>query len=84
MKVDPALARRAFYSPYLDQSSDPNLVAIQEFWKVMKASNFVESNADITLFVDGKAYLAALESLEKEAPHEAYWKTLHSVYTSRN
>jgi len=84
VKVDPALARRAFYSPYLDQSSDPNLVAIQEFWKVMKASNFVESNADITLFVDGKAYLAALESLEKEAPHEAYWKTLHSVYTSRN
>ena len=84
VKVDPALARRAFYSPYLDQSSDPNLAAIQEFWKVMKASNFVESSADITPFVDGKAYLAALESLEKEAPQEAYWKTLHSVYTSRN
>jgi len=35
-------------------------------------------------FVDGKAYLAALESLEKEAPQEVYWKTLHSVYSSRN
>jgi len=23
VKVDPALARKAFYSPYLDQSSDP-------------------------------------------------------------
>jgi NitT/TauT family transport system substrate-binding protein len=84
VKVDPALARKAFYSPYLDQSSDPNLAAIQEFWKVMKASNFVESSADITPFVDGKAYLAALESLEKEAPQEVYWKMLHSVYTSRN
>jgi NitT/TauT family transport system substrate-binding protein len=84
VKIDPALAKRAFYSPNLDQSSDPNLAAIQEFWKVMKTSSFVESNAEIAPFVDRKNYLAALDSLAKDEPQEAYWRTLRSVYVSRN
>jgi NitT/TauT family transport system substrate-binding protein len=84
VKIDPLMAKKAFYSPYLDQSSDPNLVGIQDFWKTMKTSNFVESTAEIAPFVDGKNYLAALDSLAKEEPQEAYWKTLRSVYSSRN
>ena len=84
VKIDPALAKKAFYSPFLDQSTDPNLTAIQEFWKTMKTSNFIETNVEIAPFVDGKNYLAALESLEKDEPQEAYWKTLRSVYSARN
>jgi NitT/TauT family transport system substrate-binding protein len=84
VKIDPVMAKKAFYSPYLDQSSDPNLVGIQDFWKTMKTSNFVESTAEIAPFVDGKNYLAALDSLAKDEPQEAYWKTLRSVYSSRN
>ena len=84
VKIDPAMAQKAFYSPYLDQTSDPNLAGIQDFWKTMKTSNFVESTAEIAPFVDGKNYLAALDSLAKEEPQEAYWKTLRSVYSSRN
>ena len=59
-------------------------MGIQDFWKTMKTSNFVESTAEIAPFVDGKNYLAALDSLAKEEPQEAYWKTLRSVYSSRN
>jgi NitT/TauT family transport system substrate-binding protein len=84
VKVDPALARKAFYSPYLDQTSDPNLTAIQEFWGVMKSSAFVETNQDIKPFVNGSVYLAALQSLEKEEPAEPFWKTLHAAYSARN
>jgi NitT/TauT family transport system substrate-binding protein len=84
VKIDPALAKKAFYSPFLDQSTDPNLTAIQEFWKTMKTSNFIESEAEIAPFVDGKNYLAALESLEKENPQDPYWKALRSVYATRN
>jgi len=84
VKIDPALAKKAFYSPFLDQSTDPNLAAIQDFWKTMKTSNFVESTAEIAPFVDGKNYLAALDSLAKEEPQEAYWKTLRSFYSTRN
>ena len=84
VKIDPALARKAFYSPNLDQTSDPNLAAIQEFWKTMKASNFVESQAEIAPFVNGTVYLAALDSLERDEPQSVYWKELRKVYASRN
>ncbi len=84
VKIEPDLARKAFYSPFLDQSSDPNLTAIQDFWKTMKGSAFIENKGEITPFVDGSIYLAALDSLEKEEPQDAYWKALRTAYSARN
>lgn len=84
VKIDPVLARKAFYSPNLDQSTDPNKTAVEEFWRTMKNSNFVESSAEIGPFVDGSVYLAALTSLAKDEPQEPYWKNLRTVYESRN
>ena len=84
VKIDAELAKKAFYSPNLDQSSDPNRVAIEEFWSTMKSSKFIESDSQIAPFVDGSGYLAALDSLEKEEPQDPYWKNLRTVYQSRN
>ncbi len=84
VKLDPAIIEKAYYHGHLDQSSDPNVQEVKKFWQTMQKSEFVKSDLDIVSFIDGRIYEAALGSLIKENPKEAYWKKAQVVYKQRN
>lgn len=84
LKLDRALITKAYYSGFLDQSSDPNLAGVEKFWKIMLKSQFVESNLDIKQFVDTRLYKNALDKLARENPNEPYWQQLEKAFTERD
>jgi NitT/TauT family transport system substrate-binding protein len=84
VKLDKALIEKAFYHGHLDQSSDPNVKEVKNFWVTMQKSEFVKSQQDITAYIDTSVYKAALDSLAKENPKDPYWKNLQKVYEKRN
>jgi NitT/TauT family transport system substrate-binding protein len=84
VKLDKALIEKAFYHGHLDQSSDPNVKEVKNFWVTMQKDEFVKSQQDITAYINTTVYKAALDSLAKENPKDPYWKNLQKVFEKRN
>jgi NitT/TauT family transport system substrate-binding protein len=84
LKLDRALIEKAYYSGYLDQTSDPNTRGVRKFWSIMQASEFVESREAIDGHVEASIYKEALDGLAKESPKEAYWVELEKRFAERN
>lgn len=84
LKLDRALVEKAYYSGYLDQSSDPNTRGVRKFWKIMQTSEFVESKDSIDSHVEVAVYKEALDGLVKESPKDAYWAELEKKFAERN
>ena len=84
LKLDPPLIEKALYSGHLDQSSDPNTRGVEKFWKVMQASEFVDSKEKIASHVEVTIYKEALDGLVKESPKDAYWAELEKKFAARN
>ena len=84
VKLDRTIIEKAYYHGHLDQSSDPNIKGVRNFWQTMQKSEFVKSQQDIGPFIDPSLYKAALDSLAAENPRELYWKGLQKIYTQRN
>jgi NitT/TauT family transport system substrate-binding protein len=84
LKLDRALIEKAYYHGYLDQTSDPNVTGIVRFWKTMLKSEFVESDKDITQFIDTKVYEKALTRIAQENPDDAFWKKRLEIFAGRD
>jgi NitT/TauT family transport system substrate-binding protein len=84
LKLDRALIEKAYYSGYLDQTSDPNTRGVRKFWSIMQASEFVESKDGIDGHVEASIYKEALDALAKESPKDAYWAELEKKFAERN
>jgi NitT/TauT family transport system substrate-binding protein len=84
LKLDRPLIEKAYYSGYLDQTSDPNTKGVRKFWKIMQASEFVESKDGIDGHVEVSIYKEALDGLAKESPKDAYWAELEKKFAERN
>jgi NitT/TauT family transport system substrate-binding protein len=84
VKLDPALLEKAYYSENLDQSSDPNVKGVSDFWTTMQSSEFVDSKQPIRPYIDTKVYKRALDGLAKENPKEPYWKKLQKTFAQRD
>ena len=84
VKLAPALLEKGYYSQYLDQSSDPNVKGVSDFWATMQASEFVDSRQPIRPFIDTTVYKKALDTLARENPREPYWKNLQKVFAQRD
>jgi NitT/TauT family transport system substrate-binding protein len=84
LKLDRALIQKAYYEGYLDQTSDPNVAGIVRFWKIMLKSDFIQSDKDITKFIDTKVYENALNSLAKEKPDDPFWKKRLETFAQRD
>jgi len=84
LKLDRGLIQKAYYEGYLDQASDPNVQGIVRFWKTMIKSDFVESNLDITKFIDTSLYEKALRSLAAESPKDPFWQQRLKTFAERN
>jgi NitT/TauT family transport system substrate-binding protein len=84
LKQDRALLAKSYYHGYLDQASDPNVAGVVKFWKTMLKSGFVESDKDITKYIDTKAYENALNRLARENPNDEFWKTRLATFAARD
>jgi NitT/TauT family transport system substrate-binding protein len=84
LRLDPGLAEKAYYSQNLDQSTDPNLAAIREFWAAVKTCGFVQSQEDVSRYVVLDLYKDALDSLMRDDPKSPYWKKLQEQFGRRN
>ena len=84
LKLDRALIKKANYEGYLDQTSDPNVTGIVRFWKTMLKSDFIESDKDITKFIDTKVYENALKQVAKENPGDDFWKKRLETFAERD
>ncbi len=84
LKLDRALIEKAYYSGYLDQTTDPNAHGVQKFWKIMQASEFVDSKDSIDSHIEVAIYKDALDGLAKESPKDAYWPELEKKFAARN
>lgn len=84
LKLDPALIEKAYYSPHLDQSTDPNLKGVEDFWVTMQKSGFIESDKSIAPYVNTEIYRLALFELTKEEPKEAFWAKLWEIFNARD
>ena len=85
VKLDRALLERAFYQPYLDQSSDPNLKGVRQFWQVMQSSEFIPAqNRDIATSVDTGIYKKVLDQLVRENPNDLFWKKLQAGFQQKD
>ena len=84
LKLDRALIKKAYYEGYLDQASDPNVKGVQRFWKTMLKSDFVQSDLDITRFIDVRLYKSALDRLAKENPKDPFWQQRLKTFADRD
>ena len=85
VKLDRALLEKGYYSPYLDQSSDPNVKGVKHFWEVMVSSEFIQPKSnDLTPFFDVKLYQKALDGLTRENPKDPFWQKLQKEFQRKD
>jgi NitT/TauT family transport system substrate-binding protein len=84
LKLDRTLIKTAYYEGFLDQSTDPNLRGVVQFWQTMLKSEFITSSLDIKNFVETSFYKQALDQLSQAEPKEEFWKARQKVFASRD
>ena len=84
IKLDRQLLVDSYYSPYIDQSSDPNRKGVQSFWESMQASGFLPADGDIGESVHAELYAQALEQLAAENPKEPFWQKLKAEFQAKD
>jgi NitT/TauT family transport system substrate-binding protein len=84
VKLDRALINKAYYSGWLDQTTDPNVAGVQRFWTTMLHSGFIESNQQITPYIETRFYKTALDQLAKENPKDPFWKQREQTFAKRD
>jgi NitT/TauT family transport system substrate-binding protein len=84
VKLDPALLEKAYTSPYLDQSTDPNTKGVKTFADIMLSSGFIDAAPDLKSGINTKIYEQALNKLAKENPNDPFWKKLQAEFKKNN
>jgi len=84
VKLDAQTLEDGYYSPNLDQSSDPNVEGVQKFWLSMVGSEFIEGKRPLDPIFDLSLYEKALTSLAGENPNDAFWQSRLKAFKERN
>ncbi|MCG5502240.1 ABC transporter substrate-binding protein [Ectothiorhodospira lacustris] len=74
--LDDELIRSTYYRDTLDQSTDPNVSGVSDFWDAVTGAGFVESERDIHDVFALSFYQSALEQLAAAEPDEPLWREL--------
>jgi len=84
IKLDRDLLEKGYYSPNLDQSSDPNVKGVQKFWLSMVGSEFIEGKRTLEPIFELSLYRHALESLARENPKDPFWQVRLKQFNERD
>ncbi|MDR2506929.1 MAG: ABC transporter substrate-binding protein [Candidatus Accumulibacter sp.] len=84
VKLDHATLEKSFYSPNLDQTTDPNTKGVQKFWLSLVASGFIDGKRPLDPIFAAGPYRKAIESLAKENPKDAFYQSRLKQFKERN
>jgi NitT/TauT family transport system substrate-binding protein len=84
VKLDRDTLERSFYTPNLDQTTDPNVKGVEKFWLSLVASNFVEGTRPLDPIFAIGPYRKAIEALSAENPQDAFYHARLKQFRERN
>lgn len=84
IKLDRDILEQGYYSPNLDQSTDPNVKGVQKFWLSMVGSEFIQGTRPLEPIFEVSLYKNALESLAKESPKDPFWQARLKQFKERD
>ncbi|MBI2311160.1 MAG: ABC transporter substrate-binding protein [Betaproteobacteria bacterium] len=84
VKLDRDILEQGYYSPYLEQRTDPNVKGTEKFWTTLVNSEFVEGKRPLSPIFELGAYDRALKGLAKESPNDPFWKARLKEAQARN
>ncbi|ANQ85565.1 ABC transporter substrate-binding protein [Azoarcus olearius] len=84
VKLDRDILEQGYYSPHLEQGTDPNVKGTQKFWTTMVSSEFIEGSRPLQPAFALDPYHRALQGLAKEQPNDPFWKQKLKAEQERN
>jgi NitT/TauT family transport system substrate-binding protein len=84
VKLDRDTLEKSFYTPNLDQTTDPNVKGVQQFWVSLVASDFVDGKRPLDPIFAVGPYQKAIESLAAENPRDAFYQARLKQFRERN
>lgn len=84
IKLDRDVLEKGYYSPNLDQSSDPNVKGVEKFWLTMVSSEFIQGKRPLEPIFEVSLYKEALDSLAKESPKDPFWQVRQKQFKERD
>lgn len=84
VKLDRDILEQGYYSPHLEQGSDPNVNGTKKFWNTLVESEFVDGGRDVGPIFELEPYRRALQQLAQENPGEPFWQQKLEAEKQRN
>jgi NitT/TauT family transport system substrate-binding protein len=84
IKLDRDTLEKSFYTPHLDQSTDPNVKGVEKFWASLVAADFIDGKRPLDPIFAIEPYKKAIESLARENPKDAFYQTSLARFRERN
>jgi NitT/TauT family transport system substrate-binding protein len=84
VKLDRDTLENSFYTPNLDQTTDPNVKGVEKFWHSLVASNFIDGTRQLEPIFAIAPYQKAIETLAKENPDDAFYQARLKQFKERN
>lgn len=84
VKLDKELLKKATYSGHIHSIPDPDKKRVAAFWEAMKGAGYLQSDQDITKFVNSDVYNEALKQLRAKYPQNATYIKLEKDFAANN
>lgn len=84
INIDRETLRAAYYSGFVDQTTDPNRTGLREFWATAKDADFIKSDKNPDDYINTALYKAALDELIAESPADPFYQKAKAIFDSRN
>lgn len=84
LKLDDKRAKEYTLEEHLINTVDPNKNAVITMWKEMNQIKYIDSNKDISKYINTQLYKDALDELKKANPLDKFYDTLEIRFTKQN
>ena len=84
VKLDKELLKKAAYSGHIQSIPDPDKKRVAGFWEAMKNIGYLESDKDITKFINTDIYHTALKQLRAREPQNPTFIKLEQDFAANN
>ncbi|MZP29928.1 ABC transporter substrate-binding protein [Heliobacterium undosum] len=84
VKIDKELLEKSTYSGHIHSIPDPDKKRFTAFWEAMKQDGYIQSDLDISRFIEPAIYKEALEQLRAAEPGNATYSRLEAEYKVNN
>ncbi|MDR3590518.1 MAG: ABC transporter substrate-binding protein [Negativicutes bacterium] len=84
VKLDKNLLKQAAYSGHIHSIPDPDKKRVVDFWESMKSIGYLESDQDITKFINTGIYQQALKDLRTRYPQNQTYIKLESDFAKND